>query len=150
MTTPVVTVPVIEGLGLHLSAKGLVQYGSSVYTENPTRPAYVAGALPGAPDTAVAMNVYNIDRSRDSFNPDFYIQLRFRAAGRDLRTVYRLADNVFAELHWADDHLHEVWPNGVRVLHSQFLSRTDVAPDGNGRYEVADSYRITFNPGAAS
>lgn len=151
MTAPVEAVPVLEGLGQHLAAKGLVQYkASGVYSENALLPAYLMGRIPPNPDTVVAANIYMDDRSRDPFNPDIYIQLRFRAAGLDPRAVYRLADKVFAELNWGDDHLHEVWPNGVRVLHSTRVVRADIALDGSNRYELPDSYRITFNPGEAS
>jgi hypothetical protein len=146
--TPIDSRRALEALCQHLHDKGLARYSlTDAPVEEMGRPWVVWGELPDQPDTAVAVVQYDDDRSRDTHNPDFYFQLRFRAAGQDLRLVNSLADVVFAELHWTDDHDPEVWSGGVHVLHSTRVVRAVSPPDANGRYERFDSYRITFNPG---
>lgn len=144
------SVEIMEALGYHLTNRGLARYNpTGAMTEDPAKPLFVLGPAPAKPDTTVTAMIYNDDRGRDKFNPDFYIQLRFRAAGQDLRVVERLADNVFAELDWETGRPDETWPGGVRVQSSRRTVRAPSAPDGNTpkRYERADSYRITVNPG---
>ena len=143
------TVEVLEALGYHLTDLGLARYNpNAAMTEDPIKPLFVLGPAPATPNTTVSVTPYNDDRSRDKYNPDYYIQLRFRAAGQDLRVVERLADKVFAELDWEPGtRPDEVWPGGVRVQSSRRTVRAPSAPDGSKRFERADSYRITVNPG---
>lgn len=139
--------PVMVALARMLHDAGLVQYNATGgYTENPNRPAVTFGRLPDKPLTAVCIAVYNESRADDDGNPDVYVQLRFRAGGSPLATE-RLADSVFARLHWSDNHPREIWPGDVVVLLSRRTVRAPLAVDGNDRYERADSYRIHVNPG---
>lgn len=146
--TPVDTALVLASLVAHLAEKNLIQWNPSLgYSENPIKPAARFGILTDLPGTQVSVNTYDHSTARDDHNPDVFVQLRFRAAGRDPRVVDRLADAVFAELHWPDFHPSENWPGGVHVLQSRRVVRGLSAPDSSDRYERPDSYRITFNPG---
>ena len=140
---------VLTSLAKHLATQGLVQYHETApYTENPLLPAVTFGALPKDVPTAVSLNVYNYDPQRDKYNPDVYVQLRFRAGvAFNPLAVHRLADKVFAELDWPENKDPELWPGGVRVQHVCRVVSGLVTPDGNNRYERPDSYRITLNPG---
>lgn len=147
---PVETADVLTGLATHLYNVGLGRYSTSTYTEDPTKPGIFFIEMKDAPNTAVALTVYMWDRTRDSHNPDVYVQLRIRAAPGSNLAVDRLADRFAADLHWADDHPPEVWAFGSRkmhVLNSIQVVRTQPVKDSNNRWERFDSYRITFNPG---
>lgn len=142
------TVELLEALAQHLTNLGLARYAPNGIYVGEGLPAIFFGQLPDKPDTAILLNSYNDDRTRDAATPDYYVQLRFRAAGRDLRTVNRLADSVFRAL---DDRLHErsntVWA-GVNILSCIRHIAGPIAPDVNNRYTRPDSYTITTNPGA--
>lgn len=105
-----------------------------------------APKLPTSPDTAIGVDIYNVDTSRDPHSPDVYVQLRFRTPGDDVRTTHRLADQVYAAL---DDLLNErsntTWGD-VAVLTCHRHIRGMASPDGNGRYTRPDSYTLTVNP----
>lgn len=138
---------VVAGLLQHLHSKGLVRWSlTQTFNEGPVPSAHLE-RMPSSPHTAVAVYVYNEDRTRDEHNPDIYVQLRFRAAGDDPRVVKALADNVFAELNWTDDHAPESWPGNIEVLHSKCVVRAPRVLDQNTRWESPDSYRLTINPG---
>lgn len=140
------TEQVLDALARHLADAGVAQYNpAGVYTEKPALPAVLFGMLPDKPDTAVAINRYDWSTARDDFNPDVFVQLRFRGAGRDPRTVERLADAVFAVLHWPIYHPTETW-NGTHVLMSRRTVAAPIDQDANGRYHRADSYRLTITP----
>ena len=142
------TVELLEALAQHLTNLGLARYAPNGIYVGEGLPAIFFGQLPDKPDTAILLNAYNDDRSRDQGNPDYYVQLKFRAAGRDPRTVERLGDSVFRAL---DDRLHErsntVWA-GVNILSCIRHIPGPIAPDVNNRYTRPDSYTITTNPGA--
>lgn len=142
------TVELLEALAQHLTNLGLARW-------DPNLTNYPAGALPvvffgqlrDKPDNAIFINVYNDDRSRDQGNPDYYVQLKFRAAGRDPRTVERLGDSVFRAL----DDLHNERHNGhtwgdVRILLCHRHIRGPIALEATNRYTRPDSYTITTNP----
>ncbi len=148
MTTSVDTSMVLAGLVAHLAEKNLIQWNPSLgYNENPNKPAGRYGIMMDKPDTQVTVNVYDHSTTDDDYNPMVYVQLRFRAAGKDPRVVDRLADAVFAELHWSYFHPVEEWSGGAHVLMSRRVVRGISAPDDSDRYERPDSYCITFNPG---
>lgn len=137
-----------DALAKHLAALGLARYTpDGIYTATGL-PAIFFGKLPDKPDTAILINTYNEDRGRDQSTPDFYVQLRFRTAGRDKRTTDRLADTVFRELDdLVNDRSNQVWA-GVNILSCHRILRVPAAQDTTLRYERPDSYRITTNPGA--
>lgn len=138
---------VIVGLARHLAELNLGQYPAP-YVENVNKPAVTFGALPTNTPTAVALFFYMYDTGRDAYNPDVYVQLRFRCGTPySVTGVNTLAQNVFDVLDWADDRDPELWPGGLRVMHACRVVAGQPVPDGNNRYERADSYRLTINPG---
>lgn len=144
MTTPRApsTVTFLDSLAQHLATSGLARYSATgAYT--PTGlPAILFGRLPDKPDAAILLNVYNDDRTRDDWNPDYYVQFRFRTPGLDPRTTEALADSVFDLLH---DVSNVAWGT-TKVLLCRRHIRGPIDPDANGRYTRPDSYTITLNP----
>lgn len=141
------TVELLEALAQHLTDLGLARYAPNGIYVGEGLPAIFFGQLPDKPDTAILLNAYNDDRSRDQGNPDYYVQLKFRAAGRDPRTVERLGDSVFRAL----DDLHNERHNGhtwgdVRILLCHRHIRGPIALEATNRYTRPDSYTITTNP----
>lgn len=109
-------------------------------------PVYAPALPANKPDRAIAVSVYQTDTSRDVHNPDYYVQIRVRTGGDDVRTTLALADQVFAAL---DDRVNErsgsEWP-GARILFCYRHIAGPATPDGNGRYTRPDSYTLTANP----
>lgn len=143
------TVELLEALAQHLTNLGLARWDPNL-TNYPTGalPVVFFGQLRDKPDNAIFINVYNDDRSKDEATPDYYVQIRFRAAGLDVRAVERMADTVFRTI---DDTLHErsntVWA-GVNILNCRRHIRGPAALEASNRYTRPDSYTITTNPGA--
>lgn len=109
-----------------------------------TRPLIVMGAMPATPDNAVTINVYNSSHERtDTGNPDYWVQLRWRAAGTDPRTVGDMADKAGALL---DDQTHIPLNPQVHVRYATRTVRTPIGQDANKRYERADSYHLSLKP----
>lgn len=131
---------VLIGLAEWLHAAGLAVWrptGSYAADEK----AITLKALPAAPDSAVALTVYDI--GDDIVLPDVeaMVQLRFRASAEGPRTdVDDFADSVFTALHGARN-----LPVGSLVI--QQARRVSVAPlgaDDNRREERADNYALVF------
>ncbi|GII84599.1 hypothetical protein Ssi03_25890 [Sphaerisporangium siamense] len=95
------------------------------------------GALPPAPDKAIALAAYGADQSTDDpVSPDGTLGLQVRMRGTDdPHSADDLADAVFNALHGL-----ELPAAGVLLC-----TRNIVAPlgqDQSGRWERADSYRL--------
>lgn len=151
MTATPDTNRLVAALCAMMRDEGYWQYSlTAPYTENRDKPAAFFGGLPMDPHTAVTVRVYDLDTSRDDHNPDVFVQLRFRAAGKDIRAVEKLADRAYDRLHWPKEHPPEVWPEDVHVLQSRNQVRGIAGQDSNERWERADSYRITINPGGSN
>jgi len=148
-----VTVPspdaVLDSLGLHLAALGLVRYSATAYGEDdPVLPAFMLHELGASPDTAVAASVASYATDRDPDNPDCMIRLRFRAPGDTPLTVALLANAVRGALRWPEQRTTpETWPGGVRVLDVRAQPLTRPVRDSNNRWMRVDPYRLTLNPG---
>jgi Bacteriophage minor capsid protein len=69
------------------------------------------------------------------------LQIRTRSAGTDPRDALDLIDAVFDELHGAT-HLTLA---GIVVHLIERAASTPMGRDQNGRYEHADTYRLTAN-----
>lgn len=136
------TTAVEDALAQRLHALGLVRYEHSGVYGTGTLPAVFFGIMPDAPNDAIVINTYNDDRSRDDDNPDLYVQIRGRSAGRDPRNVDRLMDAIFDAIN---DTSHETW-GSVRVLLCRRVVRAPRDPDANTRWTRPDSYCITLNP----
>lgn len=131
-----------DALAEHLADLGLARYNPTGTYTGLSLPAVFFGTMPDKPDDALVINTYNDDRSRDDHNPDIYIQIRGRSAGRDPRAVDRLMDRIFDALH---DTSHQTW-GSVRILLCRRTVRAPRDPDANGRWTRPDSYVITVNP----
>ncbi|KHJ74658.1 minor capsid protein [Rhodococcus sp. Chr-9] len=131
-----------DALAQHLADLGLARYEPTGMYGAAGLPAVFFGAMPDTPHDAIVINTYNDDRSRDDHNPDIYVQIRGRSAGRDPRAVDRLMDGLFDALH---DTTRTEW-GSVRVLLCRRVVRAPRDPDANGRWTRPDSYVITVNP----
>lgn len=129
-------------LAQHLAGLGLAQYTpTGTYSATTLVPAVFFGRIPDKPDSALAINIYDDHRDVDDQSPTVSVQLRFRG-GKDPRTVNHQADAVFAAIH---DLSSQVW-GATTVLLCRRHVRAPIGADSNGRYERADSYRLTLNP----
>ncbi|MGM5065729.1 phage tail terminator protein [Rhodococcus qingshengii] len=141
------TTDLLEALAQRLNDLGVARYDPNidVYPEGPL-PVVFFGQLPDKPATAILLNAYNADHSRDQGNPDYYVQLKFRTAGRDPRTVDRLADAVFRALDDLYNDRHTTRWGDVLVMLCHRHIRGPAMQDLNSRYTRPDSYTITTNP----
>ncbi|WP_037141787.1 phage tail terminator protein [Rhodococcoides fascians] len=138
-------------LALELSENNLARYlaHENYGADDSSRPSvFTRPVMPDSPDTAVTISVIDDKRDRDAHNPDLYVRLRFRAAGRNIRAVDDLADRVFEHLHTFEPTAdRQRWPGGVNVQSCFRTATSESATDTTGRYMRADTYRITLNPG---
>ncbi|MEU3476393.1 hypothetical protein, partial [Rhodococcus sp. NPDC006774] len=102
------------------------------------------------PGYAVILNMYDDVRIEDAWNPDFFVQFRFRldVDNEDSLAVHDVADRFYQRLDFKRAHqlsrLH--LPGGVTVQWAERRITTDATPDDAGRWTRADSYRLTLNP----
>lgn len=138
----------VDALARYLDSTGIARYQPTGVYPSGSVPAVFAGLLPATPDAVVALTVYDVQFGRgDIGNEDVYIQFRWRTAGKDPRTTDDVADAATALLHDAERLL---LPGGVRVLLCRRKIRGITTPDSTGRFERADSYMLTLNPGGTS
>lgn len=132
------TAELTHGLAEHLAAAGVAVYRpSGVYRDDET--GLVIGVVPAAPARVVVLSCYALVDDVDQADSLTGLQVRVRSAGPDPRDALTLLDAVFEELHGAT-HLSLA---GV-VVH--LIERATSAPMGRdtaGRYEHADTYRLT-------
>jgi hypothetical protein len=138
------TSQLLQGLAAHLTNLGLTRWNANgaAYTGNSTLPAVFFEQLPNEPDSALSLAAYNDDRTRDRDNPDYYIQIRGRAPGRNPFATHALMDRIFTAI---DDSSHILWGT-TQVLLCQRHIRGPLLADGNNRWSRPDSYTITVNP----
>lgn len=141
------TTELVDAIARHLAALKLVRYEPTGAYKNGTLPAVFVGQLPDRPDDAVSIRVYDRSRDRDRDNPDWYVQLRFRRAGRDPRPVDDFADAVDAAL---DDRSHFTLPGGIGVKLCRCKIRGVSDPDDSGRWSRPDSYVFTLDAKAST
>ncbi|MFI5778137.1 minor capsid protein [Nocardia sp. NPDC051570] len=137
----------VDALARYLHSAGMARYQPVGTYPDGDIPAVFFNLLPAKPEAALAITVYDEQFDRDDHNPDLYVQLRWRTAGKDPRTVDLTADAASRILH---DQTHLTFSGGVRVLLCRRKVRGLTIPDSNGRYERADSYVFTLNPGGTT
>jgi hypothetical protein len=127
-----------HGLAEHLAAAGVAVYRpTGVYQDDET--GIVIAAVPAAPPRVVVLSCYGLADDVDQADSLIGLQVRVRSASPDPRDALDLIDAAFEELH-GTTHL----TLAGTVVH--LVERTASAPmgrDANGRYEHADTYRLT-------
>jgi hypothetical protein len=132
------TADLAHGLALLLAAAGVAVYRpNGVYREDET--GLVIGVVPAAPSRVVVLSCYALADDVDQADSLIGLQVRVRGAGLDPRDVLDLIDIVFEELHGAT-HLTLA---GVVVHLVERAASAPMGRDANGRYEHADTYRLT-------
>lgn len=125
-----------RGLAEYLAANGVGTWReSSPYL--PDEKAITLRDLPDAPDTALAVEVYDI--SDDVVLPDQEVRVQLLARGRG-DAADDMADTAFGVLHGA----HHFMAGTVKVGSARRISSAPLGADDNGREERADSYALVL------
>lgn len=119
--------------------------GEAVFREvgkyQSTDNAVVVKHLPTEPDTAVAVNVYDMGDHVGVARTEVMVQLRFRAGGK--RTaVDEFADAIKPYLH----NRHGFTMDGIRISRCRRVNIAPLGPDQNGREERTDNYALILAP----
>jgi hypothetical protein len=126
-----------HGLAEHLAAAGVAVYRpTGVYRDDET--GLVIGVVPAAPPRVVVLSCYALADDVDQADSLIGLQVRVRSASPDPRDALDLIDAVFDALHGAT-HLALA---GTVVLLVERTASTPLGRDQNGRYELADTYRL--------
>lgn len=141
--TAVQVVPTLLALGEWLADEGL-----ACYDGHGAGPTVMYGKGFDNPDDAVILNIYDDVRIEDAWNPDLYIQFRYRTAAEDSLAIHEVADRFYQRLDFQHSHQLSrlILPGGVTVQWAERRVTTDATPDDAGRWTRADSYRLTLNP----
>lgn len=100
----------------------------------PTDTGIYLGVMPPDPDRAIAINAYPVE---DSDLTDAITGLQFRLrAGRDVRDVDALADDLFALLHNRQSYR----VRGIYVALTWRQSQAWIGQDTHGRMEITANY----------
>lgn len=143
--TDVEVVPTLLALGEWLADQNLAKYDG-----HGAGPTVMYGKGFDNPGYAVILNLYDDNRIEDAWNPDFFVQFRFRldVDTEDSLAVHEVADRFYQRLDFKRAHqLSRLQlPGGVTVQWAERRITTDATPDDAGRWTRADSYRLTLNP----
>lgn len=143
--TAVEIVPTLLALGEWLADEGLAKYGSQG-----AGPTVMYGKGFDTPGYAVILNLYDDVRIEDAWNPDLFIQFRFRldVDNEDSLAVHEIADRYYQRIDFMHSHQlsRRLLPGGVTVQWAERRITTDATQDDAGRWTRADSYRLTLNP----
>lgn len=127
-----------HGLALLLAAADVAVYRpTGVYRDDET--GLVIGVVPAAPPRVVVLSCYALADDVDQADSLIGLQVRVRGATSDPREPLDLIDAAFDVLHGAT-HLALA---GVVVHLAERTASTPMGRDANGRYEHADTYRLT-------
>jgi minor capsid protein len=132
------TAKLAHGLAAYLAAAGVAVYRpTGVYRDDET--GLVIGVVPAAPPRVVVLSAYALADDVDQADSLIGLQVRVRSTGPDPRDALNLIDAVFEELHGA---IHLTLASVVVHLAERTAS-TPMGRDASGRYEHADTYRLT-------
>jgi hypothetical protein len=132
------TAELAHGLAGYLAAAGVGVYRpTGVYRDDET--GIVITVVPAAPPRVVVLSCYALADDVDQADSLIGLQVRVRAGIPDPRDALDLIDAVFEELHGAT-HLSLA---GVILHLVERTASTPMGRDQNGRYEHADTYRLT-------
>ncbi|GGM65212.1 hypothetical protein GCM10012275_39700 [Longimycelium tulufanense] len=129
-----------HGLAEHLAAAGVGAYRpTGVYADHET--GIVLGAIPIHPPRVIALTPYPLVDDVDQADSVLGLQVRVRSGSGDPREALDLTDVVFEVLHGAT-HLNLA---GTVVHLVQRAASIPMGRDESGRYEHADTYRLTVH-----
>lgn len=132
------TAELAHGLAEHLAAAGVGMYRpTGVYRDDET--GIVIAVVPAAPPRVVVLSCYALTDDVDQADSLIGLQVRVRSSTPDPRDALDLIDAVFETLHGAT-HL-TLAGTGVHLV--ERTTSTPMGRDQNGRYEHADTYRLT-------
>jgi hypothetical protein len=132
------TAELAHGLAEHLAAAGVAVYRpTGVYRDDET--GLVIGVVPAAPPRVVVLSCYALADDVDQADSLIGIQVRVRAGTPDPRDALELVDAAFDVLHGAT---HLALASVVMHL-AERIASTPMGRDQSGRYEHADTYRLT-------
>jgi hypothetical protein len=134
---------VLVGLAEYLATSGVGVWEVDPATGYaPTDTAITIGALPAAPDAAIALTAYPLADDYSLSDSVIGVQVRTRTAGENPLDVEDLADAVFNFLHGlASVDL----PTGAHVVSSARRSGVSLGTDQTGRWMRSDNYALTIH-----
>jgi len=131
----------LAAIAIHLDASGAGDYkATGAYTADEI--AIVFGALPDSPDSVIALSSYGVADDPATDDDVIGLQVRMRAAGRDV-TVGSIDDDVFDALHALHDVDLAVEDRTVHVSLILSRSATSGGVDGNRRREFIRNFYCT-------
>lgn len=130
---------ILNGLAAWLAANDFGVFTlTGVY--QPTDRAITLKRLPGKPDSALAVNVYDVlDPVPPVLGRVVKVQLRFRAPGPP-DVVDDWADEVCRSLNY----LHNFMAGDLKVSRAHRISFASLGLDENGREERTDNYELVI------
>lgn len=131
----------LDGLAALLAAASVGTYRETgAYAEGET--GIIIGLVPQSPDRVICLIPYPLTDDPTLSNSVLGLQVRCRAAGRDVRDAFDLADAVFDQLHALGDV--DLAP-GIRLHIAERRSGIPLGEDSNGRAEWSDNYELTLD-----
>ncbi|GGJ82066.1 hypothetical protein GCM10011583_12020 [Streptomyces camponoticapitis] len=128
------TTDLVEGFADLLVDGALAAYRPDGPPYGPAETGIYLGVMPPDPDRAIAVNAYPVE---DDDSTDAVTGLQFRLrAGRDVRQVDALADELFDLLHNRRDYR----ARGIYVAITWRQSQAWIGQDTHGRMEITANY----------
>lgn len=135
----------LDGLARLLASRSVGTYRETgAYLPGET--GIIIGLVPQSPDRVICLIPYPLTDDPTLSNSVMGLQVRSRAAGRDVRDAFDLADAVFDQLHGLGDI--DLAP-GVRLHIAERQSGVPLGEDSNGRAEWSDNYQLTLDRASA-
>lgn len=125
-----------KAVATYLNTAGVAAYKTDAPYAEADRAVFLR-ALQAAPDTAVAVEVYDVTDDVVLPNVEVRVQLRFRGRGD---AADDFADDVFQVLHGQ----YHFQAGALVIQRSRRLYATPLGVDDNRREERTDNYGLTF------
>lgn len=138
------TTRLLVGIAGLLDAAGIVRWQpEGAYTPAGLPPLFLR-ALGDAPDVAVALAAYGDPETEDAGLSDVVQTVQIRTRGdRDPVTADNLADQIWHEIHGAQQLRFGAAPDVIAVSLIRRRSSAVLGADAQGRYERVDNYYVT-------
>lgn len=132
------TTDLLEGLAEHLAGAGIGVWDTdAAYTA--AQVGIVLDVVPQDPPGVIVLSGYSVTDDPSLSDTVTGVQIRTRAGSVDPRPTDDIADQIFDQLHGAQD----LDLNGIRVQLARRTSWTPLGPDQNRRHERSDNYYLT-------